>query len=272
MSDRLRAMNDAELGDALSGMGSHIRWPATPAVARSVGETIRGLETRPSLVASRLSVPSRRRTLIAVAAVLLLLAGAALATKLVIELGAVAIEVLPGRPDALPSTVVTDVPLGREVPLARAAEIAGFPAALPSGVPAPARIWVDEAIVDFESEVVGRRIVSAWPPTSTLPRIEGTDVGAVLMQFEGPWQVASKLLSEETNDYGMARVSGRQAFWTTGAHELLLLTDAGSQRLFVTGNVLIWQAGGFTFRLETALAERAAIRIAETISPSDDPG
>jgi hypothetical protein len=92
------------------------------------------------------------------------------------------------------------------------------------------------------------------------------------MQFEGPWQVASKLLSEETNDFGLTWVSGRQAFWTTGNHELLLLTDAGSRRLLVTGNVLIWQKGGFTFRLETSLGERAAIRIAETISPSDDPG
>jgi hypothetical protein len=272
MSDRLREMNDAELGDALSASGANIAWPATPAVAGAVGETIRRLEARPSLAASRWSMPSRRRTLIAVAAVLLLLAGAALATKLVIELGAVAIEVLPGRPDALPSTVVTDDPIGREIPLAAAAEVAGFPAALPSGIGAPARTWVDEAIVGFEPEVVARRVVNVWPPTSTLPAIAGTDLGAVLMQFEGPWQVASKQLSAETNDFGLTWVSGRQAFWTTGNHELLLLTDAGSRRLLVTGNVLLWQKGGFTFRLETSLGERAAIRIAETISPSDVAG
>lgn len=272
MSERLRSMDDTTLGSALSELEGRIDWPATPSVARSVGEAIRELETMPSLVAPRLALPSRRRTVLAVAAVLLLLAGAAVATKLVIELGAVAIEVLPERPDALPSDVVSGDSLGREVTPAEAAAIAGFPVALPSGLDEPAGTWVDEAIVGFEPEVVARRIVSTWAPTPAIPSIQGTDVGAVLMQFEGQWQVASKQLSAETNNHGMTEVSGRPAFWTTGEHELVLLTDAGSQRLLVTGNVLIWQRGGSTFRLETSLGERAAIRIAETVSPSADPG
>jgi hypothetical protein len=40
----------------------------------------------------------------------------------------------------------------------------------------------------------------------------------------------------------------------------------------VTGNVLIWQDAGYTFRLETFLAKRAAIVIAESIDPVVDLG
>ena len=40
----------------------------------------------------------------------------------------------------------------------------------------------------------------------------------------------------------------------------------------MTGNVLIWQNAGYTFRLETVLGKRAAILIAESIDPVVDPG
>ena len=257
MSDRLRAMNDAELGDALSGAGRPIsdgrRRPRLAPVRRRDDPRARNEHRRWSLpacpcraVAAR-SSPWRRCCCSS--------PEPPSRTKLVIELGAVAIEVLPGRPDALPSNVVTDVPLGREIPLAEGRRDRRLPGRPALGLGAPARTWVDEAIVGFEPEVVGRRIVSAWPPTSTLPRIDGTDVGAVLMQFEGPWQVASKLLSERDerlrHDAGL-RLG--QAFWTMrGARAACCSPTAGSRRLLVTGNVLIWQEGGFTFRLETAL-------------------
>ena len=103
-----------------------------------------------------------------------------------------------------------------------AAAIAGFPAALPAALGPPDRTWVDDAQVGVAPDQVVRRIVNAWPATADVPVLPGTEAGAVLMQFEGEWEVASKELFAETNRYGEAIVEGRPAFWTTGEHELVL--------------------------------------------------
>ena len=270
MSEGPDPMTDPALHDALAAAREHIDWPRSPDVVRDVGATIRAMHERPSLVSPRLSMPSRRRTLLAIAAALLLLAGAALAARLVIEIGAVVVRVLPDRPTSLPTNVATPDDLGREVTLAQAEAAAGFPAALPMALGPPDRTWVDEAIVGFEPDDVARRIVNAWLPTTTLPVIAGTESGAVLMQFEGDWEVASKLLSAETDRFGEVIVEGRPAFWTSGEHELELISGDEPLRLLVTGNILIWQDAGYTFRLETVLGKGAAIAIAESIDPVVD--
>jgi hypothetical protein len=273
MTERpLTSLSDDELGDAISRLGDGLEWPATPDVASLVGAAIRRHETEPGHVTTpRLSLPSRRRTMLLIAAALLLLAGAALAARLVIELGAVAVEVLPGRPTALPTNVAAPADLGREVTLDEAARLTGFPPALPTALGPPDRVWVDEAEVSFE-HVTAARLVASWEPSATLPEIPRTDMGALLMQFEGDWEVASKQLSAETNDFGAAIVNGRDAFWTTGEHELELVSGDEMRRLLVTGNVLIWQDAGSTFRLETALPEDDAIAIAESVTPLAELG
>lgn len=272
MSDRMRTPTDEQLEAALAELAARVDWPRTPDVAAAVGATIHAFEASPSLVAPRLSLPSRRRTLLVIAAALLALAGAALAARVVIELGAVAVEVLPGRPTALPTNVATSVDLGREVSPQEAAAIAGFPAALPPSLGPPDRTWVDETEIDFDSDGVARRIASAWSPTSELPVLPGTGAGAVLMQFQGSWEVASKQLFAETNHFGEAIVDGRPAFWTTGEHELVLIAGGEPVEVLVTGNVLIWQDAGFTFRLETALGKQRAVRLAGSVEPVVDVG
>jgi hypothetical protein len=268
----MRSMTDEQLGRALTALADRVVWPDTPDVAGAVASTIRSVEGSPSPVAPRLSLPSRRRTLLVIAAALLALAGAAFAAKLVIELGAVAVEVLPGRPSAPPTNVATAENLGREVSQAEAARIAGFTAVLPTALGPPERTWVDEAEVGVDASVTAPRIVNAWAPADSLPMIPDTEAGAILMQFEGGWEVASKQLSAETNRYAEVIVEGRPAFWTTGRHELVLVSGTDSIRLLVTGDVLIWQDAGYTFRLETALGKREAIRVAETVTPVVDLG
>ena len=272
MSERPQSMSDEQLVERLGALGDLITWPPTPDLAGAAAATIREERAAPSLVAPRLSLPSRRRTLLVLAAALLALVGAALAARLVVELGAVTVDVLPGRPTSLPTQVVTPDDLGREIELGDAAGIAGFPPTLPAALGPPARVWVDETRVGAEPGESAVRIVTAWHPTSDLARIPGTDAGAVLMQFEGSWEVASKQLSAETNRYGTVIVDGREAFWTTGEHELQLVSGVTVRRLLVTGNVLIWQDAGFTFRLETLLGKRESIRIAETVDPAVDLG
>lgn len=272
MNEHLHAMDDERLGAAIAGV--ELAWPSTPDVAPLVGDTIREHRAAPSLVAPRLSMPSRRRTLLVIAAALLALAGAVLGARLVVELGAIAVDVLPGPPTTLPTNTATSADLGRAINLAEAERLAGFPAALPTALGPPDGAWLDEAEVGPEPGDVAMRIVTHWLPlrSGDLPIIVGTTTGAVLMQFEGEWEAASKLLYTETNRLGTAVVDGRQAFWTTGEHELVLVSGDETRRFLVTGNVLIWQEAGFTFRLETALSKGAAVAVAETVRPTFDLG
>ncbi len=78
--------------------------------------------------------------------------------------------------------------------------------------------------------------------------------------------LAAKLRPVATQE---VRVNGEPALWITGAHWLTLYDDqyapvTGMQR-FVEGNVLLWQADGFTYRLETATDLEDALRIAQSI-------
>ena len=92
MSERLRAMGDDDLGAALSSLD--IDWPSTPALHTAV--MARAASERPAIVRLHLSRP--RRIMLIAAATVLLLAGAAVAAKIVIDLGGVVVEVSPSRP------------------------------------------------------------------------------------------------------------------------------------------------------------------------------
>lgn len=256
--NELRSLDDDRLGQALAAVGAMVAWPAGPDVAGSVVETIRAAERRPSLVRPRLSLPSRRRTLALVAAAVLLVAGAALATKLVIDIGVVTIEVVPGRPTALPSAVASGPSFGRPTTLAEAEATAGFRARVPAALGPPDRVWVQE-LAD------GTRIVLAWRPSASLPRIADLPWGGLLYEFRGNAAVATKVLYAQGNEIRPITVDGRRGYWLTGPHELDLVGPDGSvERIRVTGNVLVWQTAPITLRLETALGREQAVRVAES--------
>lgn len=265
MSGRLRGSNDRDLGQALSSLSDHVAWPSPPDVAPEVVRSIRDRERRPSLARLRLSLPSRRRTLVLVIVGLLLVAGAAIAAKLVIDLGALTVEFVPGRPTSLPSRPLGDVDLGRPVTLEEAADLAGFTPFVPAALGPPDRVWVDEAVTSFETSDGAVRVVMAWRPNAALPRIHGTRWGAVLMAFRGEVDVATKIVYAETGSLRHALVDGRSALWTTGRHQLDLLGPDGLSRYLVIGNVLLWDEAGLVARLETALGKQAAIEVAESI-------
>jgi len=265
MSDRLHAYDDPSLGRALTSLSDQVAWPPPPDVAPQVVRIIRERERHPSLARPRLSLPSRRRTLVLVIAGLLLVAGAAIAAKLVIDLGALTVELIPGRPTDLPSLPSGGADLGRPVTLEEAAEIAGFTPFVPGALGPPDRVWVDEAIASFETSEQTVRVVMAWRPDADLPPIPGTRWGAVLMEFHGNVEMATKIVYAETGSLRGAIVDGRSALWTTGRHELDLLGPDGLRRYVVTGNVLVWDEAGLVARLETALGKHAAVEIAGSI-------
>jgi hypothetical protein len=263
VTDRLRALSDEELGVAIRA--SEPAWPSTPPLAQIVAERIRETERLPQL-RPRLSLPSRRRTIVILVAAVLLMAAAAVAARLVVRIGAETVTVVSGPPPTLPAGVLTPDVLGRPATsLAEAGSLAGFDVVLPTRLGDPAGVWTGTTPPDTLGNAPVMRVVLAWSPTPALPAVRGLPWGAVLMEFPGEANVAAKTIFEGAG--GVMRpvtVDGREALWVTGEHTITLAAaDGGAPvELRVTGNVLLWQRGNLTLRLETALGLPTALEIA----------
>jgi hypothetical protein len=252
MSERLRSMSDDDLGVALSSLD--IDWPPTPALSPSV-MALATADQHPTLVRLPLSRP--KRIMLIAAATVLLLAGAAIAAKIAIDLGAVVVEITPNRPGILPTPAIA--PTGEPVTLEEAAVLLGRDVPLPARLGPPDGVWADEV---FAGSGEVWRVTSAWRARPGLPEIADTRFGAVLMIFEGDANLASKDLYEDTGVLQIETVDGVEYHWTTGTHLLELLTSEGVAYVRVEGNVLLWRDGPHTMRLETALPKAKVIRIA----------
>jgi hypothetical protein len=60
-------------------------------------------------------------------------------------------------------------------------------------------------------------------------------------------------------------VNGQYALWVKGSHMLEIQGNDYQSLRLVDGNVLIWEVGSITYRLETDLSMEEAIRIAESL-------
>lgn len=250
MNERLRSMGDDDLGAALSSLD--IEWPSTPALHAAV--MARAASERPPIV--RLPVSRPKRIMLIAAATVLLLAGAAVAAKIVIDLGAVVVEVTPS-PGILPTPSIA--PAGASVTLEEAAVLLGREVPVPAGLGRPDRVWADEVFTE-EGDVA--RVTLAWRAREGLPEISNTRYGAILMVFEGDTDLASKELYEDTGVLRFESVDGVDYYWTRGTHLLELLTGEGVAYVRVEGNVLLWRDGSHTMRLEPSLPMTEVLRMA----------
>ena len=203
--------------------------------------------------------------MVLLAVALVLLGTAALAAKLVIDLGAVTVTTIPGRPTALPTDAITGDDLGRPVSLEEAERLTGIRARYPAVLGPPDTVWTEQGQVGFDPLDTTPWIAMAWDADGDLPPIGGAGRGAVLIQFLGEADAAAKVLFEEAGSIRRVHVGGSGgAYWITGPHEFRLPVDGELRAFHVDGSVLLWQSGGDTFRLETALPAAGAIAIAGT--------
>lgn len=252
MSERIRSMSDEELGGALVTLD--VDWAAAPDLAREVMARVSS-DRLPRVV--RLPLSRSKRILLIAAATVLLLAGAAVAAKIIIDLGAVVVEVTPSRPGILPTPSI--VPTGVPITLREADRLLGENVTLPSRLGRPSRVWADTVFMGSEAVA---RVTLAWRARPGLPEIPGARYGAVLVVFEGDANQASKDLFEDTGVLRFETVDGVDYYWTKGTHLLQLLTSDGIVYVRVDGNVLLWADGPRTMRLETVLPKAEALRIA----------
>lgn len=107
----------------------------------------------------------------------------------------------------------------------------------------------------------------AWKPTHTLPEMEETGLGALLMEFAAPQDVYMLLKTIAAEGTVMeTTVAGNSAFWIEGVSSLTMFGEDGGESRW-SGNVLIWEQDGVGYRLESALSMEEAVAMAETLAP-----
>ncbi|MDP9295080.1 MAG: hypothetical protein M3O88_00090, partial [Actinomycetota bacterium] len=147
--------------------------------------------------------------------------------------------------------------LGRAVSLEEAQNEVDFSIATPGDLGEPGGVYVGP------SSFGGERVSLTWAAAEGQPLFDGTQWGYLLMEFRGTDAGAAvKEVLPETR-INTVHVSGSRSYWIHGPHQLLLPSGG---ILHLGGSVLLWERNGVTYRLESTLAEAAAVRLAETVA------
>lgn len=255
-----------QIEELLTRTAGMVEFPETPDLSSAVEQRIRAQsETVPR------PVPRSRFVFALAAVVLVLLAFFAIAgdaRRAVAEwlgVSGVRIEVDEGsRSPAVPSTPV-DLALGERMTLAEARQLVDFQIAAAGILGDPDQVWVDDS-------VQRPRVSFVFEETPDLPADEITGVGAVLTQFRaGVHPHAMKKVAGTDTEIEFTELNGRPAYWIEGApHEVVLLDTSGAALPLTSrlaGNVLLWESGEITLRLESGLSFEGALRVAHSITP-----
>jgi len=154
----------------------------------------------------------------------------------------------PGMDVPLPSSLLDLV--GRTT-LEDARQKAGFPFGLPTH---PSDLGLPD-IVYHQEEL--EMVILLWLEPGNPQKVR------LSLQAINPDSASLKKL-----DVDMVRettVNGKYALWATGSHMLEVQGRDYKHLRLVEGNVLIWETGGVTYRLETDLSMEEAIQIAESL-------
>ncbi len=245
--------NDEELEAALRSLGGRIDWPEAPDVADEVTREIRRREEHPVPLPRTGGSHRWARPLLIAAALLVPVAGTAIAATLLWDLGGITVEIAPPTSGPLPSSTLNPTALGRLITLANAPTEVGFIPIYPESLGAPDAVYAAGGTEAY--------VVLAWSPAEGLPPIEGTPWGAVLFEIPGEDAFISK--GTFPGQVGPTLVDGDQALWVRGEHPLRIAGNGEEFR--VTGNVLLWNEQDYAMRFESLLRQDDAVRVAEEI-------
>ncbi|TMC08270.1 MAG: hypothetical protein E6J41_13990 [Chloroflexi bacterium] len=240
-------MAERDVEARLAELGEGVDWPPAPDVRTAV---------RAGIARRR-----RRRLLLLVAAALAalaLLGGAAAAASL--ELRGAVVQQVP----SLPREAGGSLDLGvRQPSLAAGERAAGFRALVPAALGQPDEVWYRQA---------PGVLTLLYHPRPGLPASGRTGVGALVMEASATvGQTSFVKLAPAGSSVQPVTVGGGQGFWISGApHAFFFYGDPAGGRtdsFRLAGDVLIWNQGGLVVRIESALDERGALRIAGTMAP-----
>jgi hypothetical protein len=241
-----------ELELALRNLGGRLDWPVEPELEQGVLRRIREAPVRRRLVS--------RRALVIAFAVLAVAAGALFAVPqtrgAILEffhLRGVTIE----RVEELPTVPVQSglgTFLGDPVTLSQARERADFDVVVPEALGEPDEVYFQDGP----------------PPGGMVSFVYGTkdDPRALFTQFAGRVdEIIFKKVAPDTKVEAVT-VDGQPGYWLEGAHFFSYLDrhgDIESEQVRLAGNVLLWERGTRTLRLEADISKEEALRIAASV-------
>lgn len=159
------------------------------------------------------------------------------------------------RPTGTPVPTSTPRPfpfqLSRPTTLSEARAAAGYRARLPAY---PDDLGTPDLV--FAEDFGGPAIILVWLETDDPEKTRLS-----LMQLGGDALIekfSPQVISE-------TQVNNQPALWTEGSHSLRYRSAAQLVEMVVEGNVLIWQEGEITYRLEGDLTMEEAVRVAESL-------
>lgn len=166
---------------------------------------------------------------------------------------------------ATPATIGERLRLGQPVTLDEARGRVSFPVLVPAlpdlGPPNEIYFGIPPALGQVSLIWLGRPDL---PPAAT------TGVGLLLTEFRGTLNpdFVKKIPTSGTRLEALT-VNGSQGYWFEGDPHQFAYQDANgnfsTENTRLAGNVLIWEQGGVTFRLEGARTRAEALRIAAAV-------
>jgi hypothetical protein len=273
-------VSDSELVDAVRDLGTRLDYPPSDQVAFVVRQRLEG-EGAPSRVPlphlrlrERLGpalVPAWRRVAVALLVLVAFFSGALTfspsARRAVagwLGLRGVKIEVTPSLPP-LPTPLGRNLVLGPAVSLAEAQASVPFDILIPS---APGLTQPDE--VDLIKTLATGQVSLLYRARAGLPAATQTGVGLILTEFEAKPEISfiEKKVVAGGATIDSVSVNGEPGFWIEGElHELYYVGPDGDvirDTARLAGNVLLWQHGSVTLRLEADVSMAQALAIAES--------
>ena len=248
-------MGLTELERQLLALRQDVAWPPTPDLAATVQARV-ALEPRRRRRGAWLP---ERLAPAAVALLLVLLAlGALLAASPGVRatlrdwlgIGSVRITRVERLPDLAPARRLE---LGRRASAAAAGRHLGSPIATVRALGAPDAIYLGDGPPTRVSLVYGAR--PGLPPGTA-------GVGALLDELQGDALIFVEKMVAGQVPITRVRVNGEPGYFIGGQHAVNL-PDLLRPRL--AGNTLVWLHDAVTYRLETRLGRKAALRLARTV-------
>lgn len=269
-----------ELEQALTRLGSRLDYPEPANLAARVGRALEAGTGRPrgtrwGFLGWARRVPSLWRpawkpVAVATALVLALFAGSLVAFPSVRETVAdwlgvrgIGITVVPTL-SPIP-TNYRSLLIGRPASLEEARAAVAWPVLVPADplLGPPDEVYLDLAHPDGAVSLV-------WGARPGLPTASTTGAGLLLTEFRGSIseRFFQKIVGPGTT-IERVHVGDRIGYWISGApHDVVVLNRSGEPILDtvrLAGNVVMWEDGELTLRLESGLGKDDALRVAASV-------
>ena len=175
----------------------------------------------------------------------------------------VKIEVVPSPSITVPPSLGAGLELGDRMTLAQAQPQVPFEILFPADLGPPDEIYLRTDLAVDEVTLVYR----ARPG---LPAAAATGEGLLIGEFQAGIdnQLIEKKVGSQATVIEPVNVNGQPGYWIEGAHEVYLIGPDGVQladTVRLAGNVLLWEKGKVTLRLEADVSKGQALRIARSV-------